>query len=191
MASEYGTSDFRKGLRVEIDGQPYLVIDSEFMKPGKGQAVYRLKLKHLIHGNVLDRTYRSGDKIPAADVDIRPLQYLYNDSAKWHFMDPETYEQYAIAKDLLGDGARWLKEDTVCEATFWNGQPVTVAPPNHVVLKITYCEPGARGNTATNVRKSAKVETGAEVPVPIFLNEGDLIKVDTRTGEYIERVQKA
>ncbi len=189
--ADYSTSDFRKGLRVELDGEPYQIVDAQFMKPGKGQAVYRLKLKNLVQGNVLDRSYRSGDKIAAADVEDMPLQYLYNDKKDWHFMHPETYEQYAISKESLGDTWKWLKEETVCDTTFWNGQPLTVNAPNHVELEITYCEPGARGNTATNVKKAATVESGAEVMVPIFLNQGDVVKIDTRTGEYIERVARA
>ena len=150
--ADYSTSDFRKGLRVELDGEPYQIVDAQFMKPGKGQAVYRLKLKNLVQGNVLDRSYRSGDKIAAADVEDMPLQYLYNDKKDWHFMHPETYEQYAISKESLGDTWKWLKEETICDTTFWNGQPLTVNAPNHVELEITYCEPGARGNTATNVK---------------------------------------
>ena len=191
MANEYSTSDFRKGLRVLIDGEPYLVTESTFMKPGKGSAVYRLKLKNLVSGNVLDRTYRSGDKVEAADVEDQSVQYLYNDTAEWHFMHPESFEQYAISKDNLGDTWKYLKEETRVDVVFWNGQPITVSPPNHVELEITYCEPGAKGNTATNVKKPATVETNAEVMVPIFMNVGDVIKIDTRTGDYIERVSRA
>lgn len=191
MATMYNTSDFRKGLRVELDGEPYLVVVSEFRKPGKGQAVYTLKLKNLLHGNVIDRTYRSGDKIKAADVEEHTLQYLYNDSTNWHFMDPESFEQYSLAKDQLDNVWPWLVDDTKVEAVFWNGTPITVTPPNHVVLKVDFCEPGAKGNTATNVQKPAKLQTGVEVSVPFFINIGDAVKVDTRTGEYVERVEKA
>lgn len=187
----YDTSEFRKGIRVELDGEPYLVIESEFMKPGKGQAVYRLKCKNLIRGNVVDRTYRSGDKIPAADVEEHSLQYLYNDSSNWHFMDPQTFEQYAIARESLGDAWQYLIDGMTVDVVFWNGKPITVSPPNHVELKVTYCEPAARGNTATNVQKPAQVETGIEVGVPAFINIGDVVKIDTRTGQYVERVKKA
>ena len=135
------------------------------MKPGKGSGVYRLKCKHLLQGNVIDKTYRSGDKVPAADVEDFPLQYMYNDSREWHFMHPETYEQYGISKETLGDVWKYLKEEMKCDVTFWNGQPITVTPPNHVVLEITYCEPGAKGNTATNVKKPATVETDARPSV--------------------------
>ena len=187
MGISYSTSDFRKGLKVLIEGEPHLMVESEFMKPGKGQAVYRTRLKNLLRGNVLDKTYRSGDRIEGADVTESSLQYLYNDSTHWHFMDDDTYDQYAIEKEKLGDTYRFLKENEKVDVVFWNEQPITVVPPNHVELKVTYCEPGAKGNTATNVTKPATVETDAEIQVPIFINIGDVIRVDTRTGEYIGR----
>lgn len=187
----YNTSEFRKGLRVELDGEPYIVIDSEFMKPGKGQAVYRLKCRNLLRGNVVDKTYRSGDRIGAADVAERPMQYLYNDSETWHFMDPESFEQIEIAKDNLGEAWKYLLDGTTVNVVFWNGKPISVTPPNHVELKVTYCEPAAKGNTATNVLKPATLETGIEVQVQSFINVGDVVKIDTRTGEYVERVKKA
>ena len=187
MGISYTTSDFRKGLKVLIEGEPHLMIESEFMKPGKGQAVYRTKLRNLLRGNVLDKTYRSGDRVEGADVTESSLQYLYNDSTHWHFMDDDSYEQYAIEKEKLGDAYRFLKENEKVDVVFWNEQPISVVPPNHVELKVTYCEPGAKGNTATNVTKPATVETDAEIQVPIFVNIGDVIRVDTRTGEYIGR----
>jgi elongation factor P len=190
-AASYSTSDFKKGLRVELDGEPYLVIDSEFMKPGKGQAVYRLKCRNLIRGNVLDRTYRTGDRIPAADVEEKTMQYLYNDSQTWHFMDTESYEQFEIAKENLADAWKFLLDGMPVNVVFWNDKPITITPPNHVELKVTYCEPAAKGNTATNVMKAATLETGIEVHVQSFINVGDTVKVDTRTGEYVERVRKA
>ncbi len=189
MPSFYGTSDFRKGLRVEFDGDPYLIVESEFRKPGKGSAVYTIRVKNLITGNVIEKTYRSGDKIQAADVEDQKLQYLYNDSRDWHFMHPESYDQHAVSKEVLGDVWMYLVEECLVDVTFHNGQPISVTPPNHVVLDVEYCEPGAKGNTATNVTKPAKVQTGAEFGVPIFIKIGDRIKIDTRTGEYIERVK--
>lgn len=186
MAS-YNTSQFKKGLKVLLDNEPYLMVETEFMKPGKGQAVYRTKLKNLLRGNVLDRTYRSGDKIEAADVSDSSLQYLYNDSRAWFFMDPESFEQFQLDQEQLDGVERWLKDGSMVEVVFWNGQPISVRPPNHVVLEVTYCEPGAKGNTATNVQKPATLETDAEITVPIFINIGDFVKVDTRTGEYVER----
>ncbi len=189
MANTYNTSDFRKGLKVLIDGEPYLIVENEFRKPGKGQAVYTLRMKNLLRGNVLEKAYRSGDKVEAADVSESNLQYLYNDSKNWVFMDPESFEQYEVAKENLNDADKWLKEEAKVQVVFWNGQPITVTPPNHVVLEITYCEPGAKGNTATNVLKPATLETGAVVEVPLFINMGDKVRVDTRTGEYIERTK--
>lgn len=187
----FNTSQFRRGLKVLIDDEPYLMIETEFMKPGKGQAVYRTKLKNLVRGNVIDRTYRSGDKIDGADINEETAQYLYNDSKNWFFMNPESFEQYAILKENLADGEKWLKEGDTLGVTFWNEQPLSVELPNHVDLEVTYCEPGARGNTATNVQKPAKLETEAEVSVPAFINIGDVVKIDTRTGEYTERVSKS
>lgn len=187
----YSTSDFRKGLKVLIDNEPHLVIDSEFMKPGKGQAVYRIKLRNLIRGTVTDRTYRSGDKIDAADVSEGEYEYLYNDSRSWVFMNPETGEQYSLAKDVVEDAAKWLKEGMSVAIVFWGEKAITISPPKHVNLAVTYCEPASRGNTATNVLKKAKLETGAEVNVPAFINMGDVVRVDTSSGEYIERVTKS
>ena len=188
MATTYNTSDFRKGLRVEFDGEPYLVVESEFRKPGKGSALYTLKVKNLLSGKVLEKTYRSGDSIQGADCEDQTLQYLYNDTLEWHFMHPDSYEQYAINKEQLGDLWKYLTEEMKCDVTFYNGNPIVVTPPNHVMLEVKYCEPGAKGNTATNVTKPATVQTEAEIQVPIFIKIGDVIKVDTRTGDYIERV---
>jgi elongation factor P len=189
--STYNTSEFKKGLKVLIDNEPYLMIETEFMKPGKGQAVYRTRLKNLIRGNVIDRTYRSGDKIDAADVTEETLQYLYNDSKNWFFMNPETFEQLSIPKDNLEDAYKWLKDGATVETIFWGDRAISVEAPKHVELQVTYCEPAARGNTATNVQKPATLETGAEITVPSFINIGDVVKVDTRTGEYIERASKS
>tara|TARA_B100001013_G_scaffold118268_1_gene68362 strand:+ start:129 stop:701 length:573 start_codon:yes stop_codon:yes gene_type:complete len=190
MATTYGTSDFRKGLRVEFDGDPYLVVESEFRKPGKGSAIYTLKVKNLLNGRVLEKTFRSGDSVAGADCHDQKMQYIFNDVRDWHFMDPESYEQYAVSKDQLGDLWKFLVEEMMCDVTFYNGNPITVTPPNHVELEVEYCEPGAKGNTATNVTKPAKVQTGAEIQVPIFIKIGDVLKVDTRTGDYIERVHR-
>jgi elongation factor P len=191
MAGSYGTSEFRKGLKVVIDNEPYLMVDMEFMKPGKGQAVYRTKLKNLIRGNVIDRNYRSGDKIDAAEIEEETLQYLYNDSKNWFFMNPETFDQFTIPKENLADADKWLKDGTNVEVMFWADKAISVDAPKHVELQVTYCEPAARGNTATNVQKPAKLETGAEVFVPAFINIGDVVRIDTRTGDYIERVSKS
>ncbi len=187
----YSTSDLRKGLKVLIDNEPYLIIETEFMKPGKGQAVYRTKMKNLLRGTVIDRTYRSGDRVDSADVSEASLEYLYNDSKYWYFMNPENYEQLAVGKDNLEDAHKWLKEGMSVDVVFWGERPISVLPPNHVELEVTYCEPVARGNTATNVQKSATLETGAEISVPAFIQIGDRVKVDTRTGQYIERASRS
>ena len=189
MAS-YNTSQFRKGLKVQLDGDPYLMIECNFVKPGKGQALYKCKLRNLVRNTVLDRTYKSGDSIEAADIEEIAAQYLYHQGDHFVFMDNQSYEQYELGQEQVDDGWRYLKEGTVCSMLLFDGKPIGVTPPNHVVLKVEYCEPGARGNTATNVSKPCKVETGAEFDCPAFVNIGDLIKIDTRTGQYIERVKE-
>lgn len=186
----YNTSEFKKGLKVQIDGEPYLMIECNFVKPGKGQALYKCRLKNLIRNTMLDRTYKSGDSIEAADVEEIQTQFLYRQGDQFVFMDNNTYEQYELSKDQVDDAWKYLKEGMNCAMVLFNGQPISVTPPNHVVLRVEYCEPGARGNTATNVTKPCTVETGAEMSVPAFVEMGDLIKVDTRTGEYIERVKE-
>lgn len=186
----YNTSDFRKGLKVQMDGEPYLMIECNFVKPGKGQALYKCKLRNLIRNTVIDRTYKSGDSIEAADVEEIEAQYLYRQAETFVFMDNKTYDQYELSKDQVDDGWKYLKEGMVCSMLLFNGNPIGLTPPNHVVLKVEYCEPGAKGNTATNVTKPVKVETGAEFECPSFVEMGDLIKVDTRTGQYIERVKE-
>lgn len=186
----YNTSDFRKGIKVQIDGEPYIMAECQFVKPGKGQALYRTRLKNLLKGTMLDRTYRSGDALEAADVHEAQMQFLYRDGSNFVFMDPDTFEQPALSAEQVGEEAQWLKEGTLCNITFWNDRPISMTAPNHMVLRIEYTEPGMRGDTATNVTKPAKLETGAEVQVPIFIKTGELIKVDTRTGSYIERVRE-
>lgn len=189
MAS-YNTSEFRKGLKVQIEGDPYLMIECNFVKPGKGQALYKCKLRNLIRGTVLDRTYKSGDTIDAADIEEIQAQFLYRQADHFVFMDNESYEQYEISSETVDDAWQWLKESTVCNVLLFNNKPIGVTPPNHVILKVEYCEPAVRGNTATNVTKLAKLETGAEITVPNFVETGDVLKIDTRIGEYIERVKE-
>jgi len=188
--ASYNTSDFRKGLKVQIDGDPYLMIECNFVKPGKGQALYKCKLRHLIRNTVLDRTYKSGDSLDAADIEEIQAQFLYRQGEQFVFMEVNTYEQYELASDIVDDAWQWLKESTVCSMLLFNSQPIGITPPNHVILKVEYAEPAVRGNTATNVTKPAKLETGAEISVPNFIEMGELIKIDTRTGEYIERVKE-
>jgi len=186
----YNTSEFRKGLKVQLDGDPYLMIECNFVKPGKGQALYKCKLKNLIRNTVIDRTYKSGDTIEAADVEEIEAQYLYRQGDTFVFMSNETYDQYELSAEQMDENWKYLKEGMVCSMLLFNNNPIAVTPPNHVVLKVEYCEPGARGNTATNVTKPVKVETGAEFICPAFVEIGDMIKIDTRTGEYIERVKQ-
>ena len=189
MAS-YNTSDFRKGLKVQMDGDPYLMIECNFVKPGKGQALCKCKLRNLIRNTVLDRTYKSGDSIEAADIEEIQAQYLYRQGDTFVFMHNETFEQYELGPQQVDDAWKYLKEAMICSMLLFNNNPIGVTPPNHVVLKIEYCEPAVRGNTATNVTKPAKLETGAELIVPNFVESGELIKIDTRTGDYIERVKE-
>ena len=184
----YKTSDFRKGLKVQMDGEPYLMIEMNFVKPGKGNAFYKCKLRNLIRGTVLDRTYKGGDSLESADVEEIDVQYLYRQADTFVFMDNSSYEQYELPSETIADTWKYLKEGMGCSMVLYNENPLTMTPPNHVQLLVTQCEPGAKGDTATNVTKPAVVETGAEIVVPGFIKEGNLIKVDTRTGEYVERV---
>jgi elongation factor P len=186
----YNTSEFRKGLKVQIDGDPYLMLECNFVKPGKGNALYKCKLRNLIRNTVIDRTYKGGDTLEAADVSEIQAQYLYRQGEQFVFMDTESYEQYELSPQQVDEAWKYLKEGTVCTMLLFNGQPISVTPPNHVVLKVEYCEPAVRGNTATGLTKPVKLETGAEIVVPGFIDIGDLLKIDTRTGEYIERVKE-
>lgn len=185
------TSDFKKGLKVQLEGEPYVMIEMEFMKPGKGQAVYRAKLKNLLTGRILDRSYRSGETLESADVEERTVQYLYHDGTYHHFMDPGSYEQYEIPAVQIEDAARWLVEEMKVDVVFWDGRGITVTPPPHVELAITYTEPGAKGNSSGNVQKPATLSNGVELNVPTFINVDDVVRIDTRTGTYIERVTKS
>jgi elongation factor P len=183
----YSTNEFRAGLKVMLDGDPAVILENEFVKPGKGQAFNRVKLRNLKTGRVLERTFKSGETIEAADVVEVDLQYLYNDGQFWHFMHPETFEQYSAGQDTVGEAAKWLKEQDLCRVTLWNNTPLLIEPPQTVVLKVVETEPGVRGDTATGGTKPATLETGAVVRVPLFVNAGDLVKVNTRTGEYLSR----
>jgi len=185
--SSYSTSEIRSGMKVILDGDPFAIVDNEFVKPGKGQAFNRIKVRNLKTGRTIERTFKSGDTLEAADVMDVDMQYLYSDGDFFHFMIPDNFEQYATGKDVVGDNAQWLKDGMVCIVTLWNNVPLVVTPPPHVELKIVETDPGLRGDTATGGQKSAKLETGAVVRVPLFLNEGDVIRVDTRTGNYLSR----
>jgi len=186
----YSTSEIRGGMKVVIDGDPCVIIDNEFVKPGKGQAFNRIKTRNLKSGRVVERTYKSGDTLEAADVSDLDAQYLYNDGNEWHFMCQASFEQFSMNESTVSDGKLWLKEQSECMLTLWNGVPLAVTPPNFVTLKITETDPGVRGDTSGGGGKPAKLETGAVVRVPLFVAEGELIKVDTRTGEYVSRVKE-
>jgi elongation factor P len=189
MAS-YTTSEIRGGMKLLIDGDPYTVIDNEFVKPGKGQAFNRIKIRNLKSDRTIERTFRSGESVEAADVVDMDMQYLYQDGEFWHFMVPENFEQHTAGKSAVREAAQWLKDGVVCVVTMWNNVPLTVTPPAHIELKIVETDPGLRGDTATGGQKPAKLETGAVVRVPLFINEGEVIRVDTRTGEYISRARQ-
>ena len=182
------TGDFRKGLKVVLDSDPYEMLECNFVKPGKGQALYKTRLKNLLKGTILDRTYKSGDSLEAADVRNSDGVYSYFDGSAYVFMDNQTFEQYSLSSDVCGDPMRFLKEGEPVGLLFWNDQLIGMTPPKQVTLEVTYTEPAARGNTTSNVTKAATVSTGAEVQVPAFIEEGNVIKIDTETGSYIERV---
>jgi elongation factor P len=186
----YDTSEFRKGLRVEVDGHPYIIVENQFVKPGKGQAFNRVRLKSLLTGAVLDRTYKSGEKLPKADVTEQSMQFLYTIDGVYHFMDNNTYEQVEMQQEQLDDAWKWLVENMMVDVTVYKGQPISINVPNFTVLEITYCEPGMKGDTATSATKPATVSTGAVVNVPLFVNQNEKIRIDTRTGEYVERVKE-
>lgn len=186
----YNASDLRKGLKIEIDGQPYAITDFTFTKPGKGQSIYTCKMKNMINGSTLTRQYRSNDKMDKPQLEQIKLQYSYQDGDSYVFMNDD-YEQVALSEDALGNAKNFLVEDMTVEVLYHNGNPIAVELPIFIEKEIVYTEPGARGNTATNVLKPAKIDTGFEIHVPIFMNQGDIVKIDTRTGEYVERVATA
>ena len=185
----YNTSDFKGGLKILLNGEPHTIIENEFVKPGKGQAFNRTKLKNLISGKLIDKTFKSGESVAAADVIELKMSYLYTDGQQWHFMDNENYEQYAAPRSAVEQAAPWIKEQDLCEITLYNKQPILVVPPNFVELKVIETEPGIRGDTVSGATKPAVLETRATIKVPLFVNEGDVLKIDTRSGEYISRIK--
>ena len=182
------SGDLRKGLKIEIDNEPFVIVEFQHVKPGKGGAFVRTKLKSLLTGNVLDKTFRSGEKVGKPQLEEKEMQYLYSSDNQYHFMDTKTYDQLFLTEEQLGTSKNYLQENVVVKVLFYNGQPIGVYVPIFVNLRITETDPGVRGDTATGGTKPAILDTGATVQVPLFLNVGDTIKVDTRTGEYIERV---
>ncbi len=185
----YSTNEFRTGLKLLIDGEPCSIIEKKFVKPGKGQAFNRVKFRNLKTGRVLERTWKSGESVEAADVMEVKLQYLYSDGQMWHFMDNDSYEQIAVDTTAMGDTSRWLKGEEMCEVTLWNGAPLSILPPNFVELQVAETAPGIRGDTAAGGSKLATLETGAVVKVPLFVDPGEIIKIDTRKAEYVARIK--
>ncbi len=185
----YSTNEFKSGLKIILDNDPCVILENEFVKPGKGRAINRIKVRNLKTGRVLERTLTSGDTVESADVSEKDLQFLYFDGHHYHFMAPDTYEQYEINESVVGDSKLWLKEQDMCMVTLWNDAPLIITPPIFTVLKIVDTDPGVRGDTSGGGGKPATLETGAVVRVPLFVQIGEEIKVDTRTGEYVSRAK--
>ena len=188
MAS-FSTNEFRGGMKIMLDNEPCVIIENEFVKPGKGQAFNRVKIRKLLSGKVLEKTFKSGDTVEAADVVDMELDYLYSDGEFWHFMNATSFEQIAADVKAVGDNIKWLKENDSCTLTLWNGNPIAVTPPNFVELEVIETDPGLKGDTAGTGGKPATLSTGAVVRVPLFIQIGEVIKVDTRSAEYVSRVK--
>jgi elongation factor P len=185
----YSTTAFKKGLKIEIDGDPYAIVECQHVKPGKGVAFVKTRLKNLTNQRVVDRTFRSGEKVGKPDLAESDMEFLYADGNQYHFMDTTNYEQFHINKEDLGDAVNFLKEGTVAAILMYNGKPIGIELPIFVEFEITETEPGAKGDTVTGGTKPAIIATGASVQVPLFVNQGEVIKIDTRTGSYVERVK--
>ncbi|MDC1449367.1 elongation factor P [Candidatus Thioglobus sp.] len=183
----YSTSQFKNGLKLILDGNPCSIVNNEIVKPGKGQAFNRVKFKDLITGKTLEKTYKSGESLEGADVMELEMQYLYNDGEKWHFMEPESFEQYDLSEESMGSAVDYLVEQDICTVTLWNNNPITVVPPIQVILEVIDTDPGLKGDTAGTGGKPATLNTGVVVQVPLFVGIGDKVKVDTRTNEYSGR----
>jgi len=186
----YESSDLRKGLKIEIDGDPYIITQFSFVKPGKGQALYKCKLKNMVTGNQFERTYRSGDKFNEANLEEQEMEYLYHDGTTYCFMNTANYEQVLMTEDQVGDSRNFLKDNTVCNVLLFDGKPIGLTLPNFVDLRVVEAEPWAKGDTAAGSTKPATLETGYVLQVPPFINEGEMLRIDTRTGEYVERVKE-
>lgn len=189
--ANYSTNEFKNGLKLLIDNAPCNIIDMDVVKPGKGQAFTRIKIKNLKTGRVVERTYKSGESVEAADVVETEMEYLYNDGELYHFMNPSSFEQYEAPLSAVSDAKQWLKEQDLCTVTLWNDAPLNVTPPNFVTLKIVETDPGLKGDTSGGGGKPATLETGAVVRVPLFVQQDELIKVDTRNGEYVSRAKES
>ena len=185
----YSTAEFKKGLKIEVDGTPYIIVDFQHVKPGKGGAFVRTKLKNLLNGRVVDQTFRSGEKVGKPDIMEREMQYLYREGDRYCMMDNETFEQIMLTEEQVGEARLYLIENLNVEVLFYNKEPIAVELPTFVELAVAQTEPGVRGDTAAGGTKPAVLESGATLQVPLFINEGDRVKVDTRTGTYIERIK--
>ena len=183
----YSANQLKNGLKVMIDGDPCSMQQVEFVKPGKGQAFTRVKMRNLITGRVWERTFKANESLESADVVERDMEYLYTDGEMFHFMVPVTFEQYAVEANSVGDNAKWLQDNTSCMITLWNDRAISVTPPNFVELEVTETDPGLKGDTAQGGSKPATLSTGAIVRVPLFIEQGEILKVDTRSGEYVSR----
>ena len=183
----YSTSQFKHGLKLILDGNPCSIVNNEIVKPGKGQAFNRVKFKDLITGKTLEKTYKSGESLEGADVMELEMQYLYSDGEKWHFMEPESFEQYDLSEESMGSAVDYLVEQDICTVTLWNNNPITVVPPIQVILEVIDTDPGLKGDTAGTGGKPATLNTGVVVQVPLFVGIGDTVNVDTRTNEYSGR----
>ena len=186
----YDMSEIRKGLKIKLDGHPYTIIEFQFVKPGKGQSFTRTRVKNMITGNVIDRTFKSNERLEPADLEDKQMQYLYPEGDAYVFMDTTTYEQLHLQADNLGDARFFLTDNTMVDVLFYDGRAIGVTPPIFVELKVVETEPGFKGDTSSNATKPAKLESGLQVQVPLFVNEGEYLKIDTRSGAYVERVKK-
>jgi|TARA_B100000530_G_C15877447_1_gene455999 elongation factor P len=185
----YSTNVFKSGLRILLDQDPYIIVENEFVKPGKGQAFNRVRVRNLKTGKVIDKTFKSGESVEAADVIDRDMQFLYSDGEMWHFMEPNSFEQFAANEAAVSNAKHWITDQDVCQITLWNNEPIVVVPPNFVELEVIETDPGVRGDTASGGVKPAKLSTGAVVRVPLFIEEGEILKIDTRSQEYVSRVK--
>jgi elongation factor P len=186
----YDTSDLRKGLKILVDGNPYIVVQADFVKPGKGAAFTRTKMKNLLTGGVIERNIRSGEKLEPADIEENEMTFLYKEGEDFVFMNKKSYEQVNVTKETVDEAWQWLKDNLDVQVMFYNGRAIGVTPPNFVNLKVVKSDPGVRGDTASGASKPATLETGATINVPLFINEGDVLRIDTRIGEYVERVKE-
>lgn len=185
--ANYSTNEFKNGMKIMLDGSPYNILEVEFVKPGKGQAFTRVKVKNLKTDRVIERTFKANDSVEAANIVETEAQYLYSDGDQWHFMSQESFEQYSVGKEAASQAIQWLKEEDICTLLLWNNEVMSVTPPNFVILRVTDTDPGLRGDTSGGGGKPATLETGAVVRVPLFINIGDVLKIDTRSGEYVSR----